>query len=317
MTDITVNTLYQAHANSLKLSFVTGQNDANRAINGNREGCSDLIGYLNLVHPQQISVFGSHEFNYLAKLSPERYEETLNQVFSTDLFLVIVADEQEPSAEMIQKAKENQVPLMTAGQTGQRVIDHLYHYLLNHLSETLTVHGVFMEVFDKGVLLTGESGIGKSELALELINRSHRLVADDSPTFARLSPDTLTGSCPPLLQDFLEVRGLGIINARAMFGNTAIKDRKQLHLIVHVIQVSKEALSKIDRLQSMQKERQLLGVPIPEVTLPAAPGRSLAILVEAAVRNQVLVDSGYNAFEKFNLRQQQTILENSYETDHH
>lgn len=162
-------------------------------------------------------------------------------------------------------------------------------------------HGVFIDVDNVGVLLNGQSGIGKSELALGLINRGHRLIADDSVLLS-LDNDSIIGSCPELLQDFLEVRGLGILNIRSMFGEQAINLSKQLQLIINIIQLPQEELYLIDRLYGMHDDRNILGILIPEVSIPVAPGRNLAILVEAAVKNHLLKLQGYNASNDFTQR---------------
>jgi len=177
----------------------------------------------------------------------------------------------------------------------------------NITDPNVTLHGVFLDVLGLGVLLTGASGIGKSELALGLINRGHRLIADDAVLFKRIDETTLSGSCPPLLQDFLEVRGLGILNIRVMYGDNAIKHEKRLQLIVHVALFSTTELAQMDRLQGMYREQNILGVTVPEVTIPLAPGRNIAVLIETAVRNQVLKQHGYLATEEFMTRQQQLL----------
>lgn len=166
-----------------------------------------------------------------------------------------------------------------------------------------THHGVFIDVAGVGVLLSGKSGIGKSELALGLINRGHRLIADDSVEFVS-QKGNIYGSCPEVLQDFLEVRGLGILNIRAMFGNHAIKKKKKLQLIINIIQVSQEQLYMIDRLYGMHGCQTILDLEIPEVSIPVAPGRNLAILVEGAVKNYLLKSSGYDASHDFMQRHQ-------------
>ncbi|MFN7097974.1 MAG: HPr(Ser) kinase/phosphatase [Gammaproteobacteria bacterium] len=171
----------------------------------------------------------------------------------------------------------------------------------------ITLHGVFMDVSGFGVLLRGNSAIGKSEMALGLINRGHRLVADDAVDIKLIAPETLIGSCPPLLQDFLEVRGLGILNIRVMFGDNAIKDSKRLQLIVRMASFSDDELKLIDRLHGMYRIENILGVEIPEVTIPVAPGRNLAVLIETAVRNQVLKHNGYDASHEFIGRQHQFL----------
>lgn len=172
---------------------------------------------------------------------------------------------------------------------------------------SLTLHGVFMDVSGFGVLLRGQSGIGKSEMALGLINRGHRLVADDAVDLKLIGTETLIGSCPPLLQDFLEVRGLGILNIRVMFGDNAIKDSKRLQLIVKMATFNDEELKHIDRLHGMYRIESILGIEVPEVTIPVAPGRNLAVLIETAVRNQVLKHNGYDASAEFILRQHQFL----------
>ena len=164
--------------------------------------------------------------------------------------------------------------------------------------DNTTLHGVFIDVLGIGVLLNGQSGIGKSELALGLIDRGQSLVADDSVYFNKRK-DRLIGSCPPVLQDFLEVRGLGILNIRAMYGDDAITIEKRLQLIVNIIQVNQQDLYLIDRLHGMHGEKNILGIMIPEVSIPVAPGRNLAILVESAVKNHLLKIDGYDASQDF------------------
>jgi HPr kinase/phosphorylase len=176
-------------------------------------------------------------------------------------------------------------------------------------TDNFTAHGVFMDVIGIGVLLTGGAAVGKSELALELITRGHQLIADDAPEFNRSSEGDLRGSCPPLLCDFLEVRGLGLLNIRVMFGDSAIKLQKRLSLIIHLQPMATEELNQIDRLRGSLTSTELLGVEIPKVTLPVAPGRELAILVETAVRQHIQRLRGYHASQEFIDRQQATIDE--------
>ena len=168
-------------------------------------------------------------------------------------------------------------------------------------------HGVMLEVLGMGIILKGISGIGKSELALGLVNRGHHLIADDSVWLCQ-KDGQIEGSCPEILQDFLEVRGLGILNIRAMFGDEAIKHTQKLELVVNIINISNEELRHIDRLQGMHKMLDIMGVVIPEVSIPVAPGRNLAILVEGAVRNQLLKQNGYDAGAEF-INKQRELLE--------
>lgn len=181
-------------------------------------------------------------------------------------------------------------------------------------SPSITLHGVFMDVMGTGVLLSGQSGIGKSELALGLINHGHRLIADDSVIIEKSQKDDkLIGRCPAVLQDFLEVRGLGILNIRAMFGDTAIKENKALQLIVNIIQVQEHELHQIDRLHGLNTQHDILGTLIPGVSIPVAPGRNLAVLVEGAVRNHMLRLTGYQASKEFTARQQSYIQSQTQE----
>jgi len=182
--------------------------------------------------------------------------------------------------------------------------------------KSLTMHGVFLDVLGVGVLLVGASGIGKSEIALGLINRGHRLVADDAVVFSLANNETLIGNCPELLQDFLEVRGLGILNIRVMFGDTAIKESKRLQLVVKLVTLGDRELQQIDRLYGMYRTRTILDLEVPEVTLPVAPGRNLSVLVEGAVRNQVLKNTGYNASQEFINRQNKMMEINNENIDH-
>jgi HPr kinase/phosphorylase len=180
-------------------------------------------------------------------------------------------------------------------------------YLSRVLAEVTTLHGVFLDVLEMGVLITGASAIGKSELALELISRGNGLIADDIVEIYRISPETLEGRCPGVLRDFLEVRGIGILNIRTIFGETAVRPRKLLKFIVHLEDHSHDAFSDLDRLQVNATYQEVLGVPIRKVTIPVAAGRNLAVLVEAAVRNFVLNQRGIDSTKEFIERQQKLM----------
>lgn len=296
---LSIHDLHTLHAKSLKLEWVGGQEFADNMLHPTPEDVSCMVGYLNFIHPPQITLLGEQEFNYLASLQVGAYQEAIKQFFRSAPSLIILCESQTATDEITQSAQDLRIPIMCSSLSAATVLSRMSHQLTEMLAPSITVHGVFLEVFDLGVLLTGGAGVGKSELALELINRGHRLVADDTPFFSKNSPDSLTGRAPALLKDYLEVRGLGIVNVRAMFGHTAVKDMKKLSLIVHIVDMSDPIIAGIDRLQGMHREREFLGIHIPEVTLPAGPGRSLSILVEAAVHNQLLRNSGYNASEVF------------------
>jgi HPr kinase/phosphorylase len=183
------------------------------------------------------------------------------------------------------------------------------HYLAKELAESATRHGVFLDVLGVGVLITGESAVGKSELGLELITRGNGLVADDIVELYRIAPDTLEGRCPELLRDFLEVRGLGVLNIRTMFGETAVRRKKSLKLIVHLHRPQGGDLSQIERLPLSATHQEILGVNISTVDIPVVAGRNLAVLVEAAARNFVMQQRGINSMNEFVERHDRLLLD--------
>ncbi len=304
---ITIETLFQHQQKALKLTWQVDSQQSwqpLRHLDGEPE---EMVGYLNFLQPRQVVVIGTQELAYLDALDTRERKAAVEQLFLLPTQLVILADSLPVTDNLVETAAKAGIALLTSGLSAHLFIHQLQAYLKVHLASETTLHGVFMDVLGLGVLLTGVSGIGKSEIALGLINRGHRLVADDAPCFTRIAQDTLSGSCPELLMDFLEVRGLGILNIRAMFGDKAIQSRKRLQLIVRIVDSRDTQVEAIDRLHGMYQERKVLTVAIPEVMIPVAPGRHMAVLVEGAVRNQVLKNTGYNACDEFLQRQQDQI----------
>jgi len=281
----------------LELRWLTGQSGPVQPLRGTAASIygQSLVGSLNCIHPNRLQVIGEPELLYLADLGKTAYKETVEKLFAGRPAAVVFTDGIEPEASFHHWSELTETPLLGTPLSDGEVVTHLQYFLTNALADRITVHGVFMEVLGMGVLLTGDPAIGKSELALDLINRGQRLIADDAPEFAHIAPETLQGSCPPLLQDFLEVRGLGVLNIRAMFGESSIRQSKNLNLIVDLRSLDEKELAIIDRLSGTLSARTILGVAVPEVTMPVAPGRNLAILVEAAVRHQILRIRGYDA----------------------
>ena len=265
------------------------------------------VGPFNMIRPNRIQIIGPPEQTHLKSLVAVDYQECLKRLFETQPAAIIFTDNLQPHQECADVAASTRTPLLHTPLPDYRVINYLLNYFSQPPCESTTVHGVFMEVLGKGLLISGDPAVGKSELALALICRGHRLVADDIVEFTRVDNQTLSGHCPPLLQDFLEVRGLGLINVRAMFGNSAIKPSKFLHLIIDLQALTNEALASIDRLHGNHSTRSILDVNIPQTTLPIAPGRNMAIQVETAVRQHLLKLAGYNAAEEFAKRQQELI----------
>lgn len=309
VTAVTAEQLYDACHRRLELRWLfrpTGETQRTISSTPEQDNRS-LVGHLNFIHPHRIQVIGKPESSYLHGLGKNSYNDALRQLLRPETAMVILADDQQAPQEMLQLARSQEVPLLRSTLNSNRLINELDFYLGNLFADTQVVHGVFMEVLGTGVLLTGESAIGKSELALELLTRGHRLIADDAPIFVRSTPGSLTGHCPEILQNFLEVRGLGVLNIRAMFGDVAVKQQMELHLIVHLAPTRHEQLQQLDRLRGTRRKRQLLDVEVDEVELPVAPGRNLAVLVEAAARNHILYTNGYDAAEDFSEQQQRLI----------
>ncbi len=325
--ELSIEDLYTIHHEKLELEWVAGQQGAKHAIirdeqlpatkTSSKKKSSkklhasetevprslSLVGHLNLIHPHQIQIIGNMEIKYLEGLRDISMQDAVVQIFSSQPACVIIADGCRVPTLLKRKSNEHSVPLFSTPTNGSRLSDVLRYFLSNLFADMLTLHGVYMEVMAIGVLITGPSGIGKSELALELISRGHRLIADDAPLFSRITPDIIDGTCPETLQDFLEVRGLGIINVRELFGDNAIKKNKYLKLIVQLQPMDNKNLLELDRLEGSYNTRNILDMEIPEITLPVAPGRNLAILMECAARNHILRDSGYNASDIFTKRQ--------------
>ena len=307
---LTVQNLFDAESAALKLKWVAGRNGSQRLLepgNAKFPGMA-LVGHLNFVHPNRVQVIGGAEMHYRERLGKGERADALQQLFSCDrTAAVIVCRDRQPAADFKQAADRQRMALFATPQPSPLVIDHLQYYLTRALAPRASVHGVYMEVMGMGLLITGEAGIGKSEIALELLSRGHRLIADDAVEFIRVGPDVLVGQCFNGLSDFLEVRGLGILDVRMMFGETAVRHKKRLHLIVRLEQLKKSQMGRIDRLQAQQRTRRVLDVDVSEVVLFVAPGRNLSVLIEVAVRTHILRNWGYNPVEDFIKRQQALI----------
>ena len=306
-TTLLISTLYDALKKKLGLEWVTGEELGGQAIEAATDSTAEisLVGHLNLISQHRIQVLGTKELDYLDKLRKNSRKDTISQLFSGQSDLVIISRRLEAPRDLVEAATASRTAVLSSSQPSEETIHHLRYFLGNYLAEKLTLNGVFMEVMGTGVLITGVSSIGKSELALELLTRGHRLIADDAAEFARIAPDVLNGTCPEMLRDFIEVRGLGILNVRAMFGASAIKHNRNLRLII-VLQEMGDAAA-MDRLHGSRRMRTIMEVEIPEITLPVGPGRNLAVLVEAAVRNHILSIKGYDASQAFIERQKQRL----------
>jgi HPr kinase/phosphorylase len=262
-----------------------------------------LVGYLNIIYPNAIQIVGNEELRYLDGLDPRQRWDTVAKIMGYQPTAIVVTRDQDVPTDLSAAAEQSGTPLWVSPRRGHELLTYFQYHLARALARRTTLHGTFMEVYSIGVLITGESGAGKSELALELLTRGHRLVADDAPEFTQIAPDVLDGACPELLQDLLELRGLGILNVREMFGDTAVKRNKYLRLIVHLTRPHLEPqASGMNRLIGDLGSRRLLDLDVPMITLPVMPGRNLAVMTEAAARAHILRIKGVDPAAAFMAR---------------
>ena len=309
LTHVSVETLFRDMAEQLDLRWVAGRKGGQRSLSSEtvQKPTLALIGHLNFVHPNRVQVLGCAEMDYLRGLSESGLLYAITHLFSTELAAIIVANGETVPTVLRDNAERTDTPLFTSNLTSPVLMSHLGHYLTQRLAEVTSIHGVFLEVLGTGVLIKGDAGVGKSELALELITRGHRLVADDVVELKHVAPEILEGSCPSLIRDFLEVRGLGILNIRYLFGETAVKLQKNIKLIVELVHPQEIGEIGLNRIDMVASTETILGVSIPKVRIPVAAGRNLAVLVEVAVRNHTLKSRGINPVEQFIKRQQAAI----------
>lgn len=301
MSQVNIRQLFEDKQERLGLTRIAGTDGVDHIIDSEEVDASNkgLIGHLNLIHPNWIQVLSETELDYFRELSDSQRETAFAKIVQHGTTCLIVAGTTDIPAELIAFANHSHIPLFASPQPSVHLMWLVRHYLAKELAESTTRHGVFLDVLGVGVMVTGESAVGKSELGLELITRGNGLVADDIVELHRIAPDTLEGRCPELLRDFLEVRGLGILNIRTMFGETAVRRKKSLKLIVHLHRPPGGDLSQLERLPLNASYQEILGVKISTVNIPVVAGRNLAVLVEAAARNFVLQQRGINTMDEF------------------
>lgn len=305
--------LFDQLSERLRLRWLAGTAGEGRVLESGEELARrpSLAGYLNTIYPNKVQILGSEELRYLDGLDARQRRETVQKIIRAEPLALIVTKDQTCPGDLREATEESGTPLWVSPLRGHELLNLVQYRLARALAPRITLHGVFMEVFSIGVLITGDAGAGKSELALELLSRGHRLVADDAPEFTLIAPDVLDGNCPPLLQDLLEVRGLGVLNIRQMFGHTAIKQNKYLRLIVHLVPARADEAAAMSRLTGDTGRRNILELEVPTFTLPVAPGRNLAVLLEAAVRLHLLKAKGIDPAQAFLARHQQHLLRSS------
>jgi len=296
---ITIRELLSEQGKAAKMRLLAGEKGLDRYIDHPRMQKPSLAfaGYIEHLSDYRLQVIGQTEMSYLATRSPEEQKQAVDAVFDLRLAGVVITRGQQPPDFILDAAKRTDTPLMISESPSSTFMTNMLLFLSHRLAPVLYQHGVYMDIFGLGVLITGASGIGKSEIGLELISRGHRLIADDMVEFSRESPKVAVGRSPDALRYHMEIRGLGILNIRDLYGAAAITDTKRLSLMVELVpwdQVAPE-----DRVLGEDSETGILDVPIPRIPIPIRSGRSLAVLIEVATRNQLLKQRGIHSGEDF------------------
>ncbi len=309
-TSTSAEALFEAHRETMRWAWVAGHAHPERRFDdaavAEAGSAADLVGYLNFVHPYRVQIVGWREVAYLQDCPPEDQERRISRIVTLEPPVIIVADAQVPPDRLVAMCDRADIPLFVTQEAAGQVIDVVREFVGQHFADRVSRHGVFMDILGLGVLLTGESGLGKSELGLELISRGHGLVADDAVDIFRITQTALEGRCPELLQNLLEVRGIGLLDIKAIFGETAVRRKMRLKLIVHLVR--KETMEReFERMPYEPMYEHILEQPVRKVIIAVDAGRNLAVLVEAAVRNTILQLRGIDTYQDFVVRQQKAM----------
>ena len=256
-----------------------------------------LVGFFDHFDPLRLQVMGNVEKSYMAKLSDTEREQIFDRLFSYHFPAMLIARGIEPSKELMDMAKKHNVSVLRTNEPTSSIVSGIITYLKNALAPRITRHGVLIEAYGEGVLIIGDSGIGKSEAAVELVKRGHRLIADDAVEIKKVSEHSLIGSSPELIRNYIELRGIGIINVAKLFGIGAIKQDNEINLVVNIVHWNNHEV--YDRLGLDDQFTEILGVKVPMVTIPITPGRNLAMILEVAAMNNRQRRMGYNAALEF------------------
>jgi len=301
-TVVSADVLFEEFRSYLKWQWVAGLGASERrfdevAVQAASSG-ADLVGYLNYIHPYRVQVLGEREIAYLTNATQEDCARRISRIVTLEPPALVLADGQNPPDALLSLCERAQIPMFATQAMSAFVIDVLRAYLSKHFAERASMHGVLMDILGLGVLITGESGLGKSELGLELISRGNGLVADDAVDLYRINQTTIEGRCPDLLQNLLEVRGIGLLDIRAIFGETAVRRKIRLKLIVHLVR--RETLEReYERIPYEPLTQDVLGIPVLKVVVQVVAGRNIAVLVEAAVRSTILKLRGIDTYQEF------------------
>ena len=256
-----------------------------------------LTGFFNHFEPLRLQVIGNAESTYLRTLSHDQLVDIFSELFSHKIPALIFARNIEPMPECLEMARKYDITILRCAESTSYVVSSLITYLKNALAPRITRHGVLAEVYGEGLLLMGESGIGKSEAAVELLKRGHRLIADDAVEIRKIANNSLMGTAPELIRNYIEIRGIGVINVAKLFGMASIKKETTIDLVINIVPWSADQI--FDRLGLEDQYMDILGVKVPAITIPVKPGRNLAVILEVAAMNNRQKKMGYNAAVEF------------------
>lgn len=298
MEYLAVEDLFSEIFSPVKLQLVAGSKGLKNKITNPRIQKPGLAisGYLQQVHAERVQILGRTEFQYLSTLSEKEAEKKLQALFNLPISCFIVSSGITPPKILVDLADQENIPLLTTELVSSTLISRLSSHLEELLAPELYLHGVLMDVYGIGVLILGSSGIGKSECALELIVRGHRLISDDVVKLNLRSAEEIVGKSPDLSRHYIEIRGLGIINIKDLFGIASVQDKMRVGLVVKLKQWKKQ--EDCERLGLDEQKINILGVDLPYIVMPVAPGRNLAVIIEVAARNQLLKQKGYCSVKK-------------------
>ena len=265
-----------------------------------------LAGYYSHYNHDRIQLIGNVEFDYLYSLSKEERLSTFEKLVSTDIPCIVFTMSNMPDQDMLDIAMQYGCPILSSEKTTSEIAAETIRWMNEQLAPMISIHGVLVDVFGEGILITGDSGIGKSEAALELIKRGHRLVSDDVVEIRKVSDVTLIGSAPEITKHFIELRGIGIVDVKTLFGIEAVEEHYKIGLVIKLAEWDKD--KEYDRLGLEDEFTEYLGVRIPSHTIPVRPGRNLAIIVETAAINHRQRNMGYNAAHELYRRVQENLL---------
>ena len=268
-----------------------------------------LAGFFDHFEPMRLQVLGNVETSYLRKLSSEQRAIIFDHLLSYQIPALIIARDLEPLPECLEMARKHNITVLQSRETTSYIISSLITSLKASLAPRITRHGVLVEIYGEGILITGDSGIGKSETAIELVKRGHRLVADDAVEIKKISSSELTGEAPDVLRHYIELRGIGVINVAKLFGMGAVKDSVNIDMIINIVPWHDGEV--YDRLGLEQQYTDILGVKVPSITVPVTPGRNLAVIFEVAAMNNRQKRMGYNAAEEFTDQLNKFFLQSS------